>query len=262
MKHRSNTGAEFEAADVARAYLNRPPYPPDLYARLLDLTPGRTSAVDLGCGPGKLALALAADFREVLAVDPSEATLARGRALDGGQHRNIQWIRSTGEALAFPTRCDLVVAGRASTGWIIRSSSRIWRPPSARPGLWRSSTATVPTRRSGPTNTEPSSRDGWPWSEGWLTTRPFGLAPPVTTHGSPRRAGSASIPSCVNRSTRLSRASTPGPLGRAGEMGSSLAARFDAELRGLLAPYAQDGQIRYGVRTELLWGQARTTAAH
>ncbi|HWA62476.1 MAG TPA: hypothetical protein VG939_13930 [Caulobacteraceae bacterium] len=53
-------GAAFDDPDVARAYANRAPYPAALIDRLAALAPARRRALDLGCGPGKLTLPLAA----------------------------------------------------------------------------------------------------------------------------------------------------------------------------------------------------------
>jgi methylase of polypeptide subunit release factors len=64
------TGKEFEDPDVVRCYAFRPAYPPALHERLVALAPGPGHALDLGCGPGKLAIALSSRFEQVTAVDP------------------------------------------------------------------------------------------------------------------------------------------------------------------------------------------------
>ena len=90
---RDVVGAIFAEADVARCYHARPPYAPALCHRLLELVPGRHRALDLGCGPGKVAVVLAEHFDEVVALDPSEPMLAAGQAADEGRHPNIAWTR-------------------------------------------------------------------------------------------------------------------------------------------------------------------------
>ena len=112
-----NTGAEFLDEDVARAYAHRTDYPPALHARLLELTPGRGRLLDLGCGPGKLGRGLAAQFEEVLAVDPSAAMLRLGRELDAGAHPDIAWIEATAETAPIEAPLDLIVMG-ASVHWV------------------------------------------------------------------------------------------------------------------------------------------------
>jgi hypothetical protein len=42
-------------------------------------------------------------------------------------------------------------------------------------------------------------------------------------------------------------------------MGGKLAAKFDADLRDLLMPYAVDGVLRYSVRSGLVYGKPRAT---
>lgn len=48
----------------------------------LGVTPGRGSALDFGCGAGRLSLALAAHVDRVVGVDVSEGMVAKARALD------------------------------------------------------------------------------------------------------------------------------------------------------------------------------------
>ena len=82
---RDAAGATFAEDDVARSYYARPPYAPALFERLLRIAPGRGRALDLGCGPGKVAMVLADHFTEVVALDPSSAMLELGRTADAGR---------------------------------------------------------------------------------------------------------------------------------------------------------------------------------
>ena len=74
-------GRPFRTA--ARYYGARAPYSrelrPALSARLGWNGEGRL--LDVGCGPGVLALELASSFAEVVGVDPEEAMLSEGRAM-------------------------------------------------------------------------------------------------------------------------------------------------------------------------------------
>src|SRR4051794_27847859 len=108
---RAATAAAFEDADVARCYACRPPYAPALYARLLALSPRRSRALDLGCGPGKIAAELAPHFAEVVALDASAAMIAAGRAAHPAA--NIVWETCPAEAYDTDGGFDLVTAGTA-----------------------------------------------------------------------------------------------------------------------------------------------------
>jgi SAM-dependent methyltransferase len=62
--------------------------------------------VDLGCGAGRLAVALASGERRVIGVDPSKAMLDRARTRDGA--KRVEWI--WGDVSALDSRdVDLVV---------------------------------------------------------------------------------------------------------------------------------------------------------
>jgi ubiquinone/menaquinone biosynthesis C-methylase UbiE len=79
----------------------------------------KTSRVlDLGCGPGHLALALAPHAGRVFAVDPQEEMLAEGRRLAGEQGvTNIEWISGESGNLSRLREkigaIDLTVMGRS-----------------------------------------------------------------------------------------------------------------------------------------------------
>ncbi|MFE2940535.1 class I SAM-dependent methyltransferase [Streptomyces sp. NPDC059255] len=81
----------------------RPPYAPGLagvLADVLDLD-GRGRLIDVGCGPGTLALSLAHAFRETVGVDPDAGMIAeaeRGAAGTGVAGRT-RWVRARAEEL-------------------------------------------------------------------------------------------------------------------------------------------------------------------
>lgn len=88
----------------AAAYYQRyrPRYPDALFADLMERCAlGRGKRVlDLGCGPGFLAVPLAALGAEVIAVDPQPEMLAAGRAAaEALGCSGITWIEGTAESL-------------------------------------------------------------------------------------------------------------------------------------------------------------------
>jgi SAM-dependent methyltransferase len=80
----------------------RPRYPGELYAHLTDRfgLDGTQTALDLGTGPGIIALPLSNLVARVYAVDPDPDMLAEGRtAAETAGATNITWIRGDSAAL-------------------------------------------------------------------------------------------------------------------------------------------------------------------
>lgn len=110
-------GQSFENQDVTQNYRFRPDYPGELYDYLFALSPRTINALDLGCGPGKIAIGLAPVFKNVTAVDASESMLqlATKRHLEGS---NIDWVHGLAELAELgPGLFDLIVAA-ASIHWM------------------------------------------------------------------------------------------------------------------------------------------------
>ncbi|MEO3868978.1 class I SAM-dependent methyltransferase [Nonomuraea sp. B12E4] len=77
-----------------------------------------STVLDLGCGPGTVAIPLAPGVREVLAVDPDGEMLAEGARL-AAEVPNIRWLRGDSTRLAELPRFDHIVMGR-SFHWMDR----------------------------------------------------------------------------------------------------------------------------------------------
>jgi SAM-dependent methyltransferase len=80
----------------------RLPYAPGLADRLADALglDGEGLLVDVGCGPGILALTLAPHFAEVVGVDPDAGMLAEGaRQAAAAGIGNVRWLRARAEEL-------------------------------------------------------------------------------------------------------------------------------------------------------------------
>ncbi len=105
----------FESA--ARYYLDgRPAYPSKLIRRVAThchLT-GASRVLDLGCGPGPLAMAFAEMAAEVVAVDPDQALLDAGREAARRSGRAVTFrLGSSYDLSADLGRFQLVTIGRA-----------------------------------------------------------------------------------------------------------------------------------------------------
>ncbi|MFN3955486.1 MAG: class I SAM-dependent methyltransferase [Pararhodobacter sp.] len=73
----------------------------------LGLAVGRRAVLDLGCGTGRLAVALAAGGAQVVGVDPAAAMLTIARARAGGDA--VHWVQADARQLDLGRRFDLIV---------------------------------------------------------------------------------------------------------------------------------------------------------
>jgi SAM-dependent methyltransferase len=251
-------GEAFEDADVARSYAARPPYPPALYEMLFGLTTRRRRAVDLGCGPGKIARVLAGQFNRVEAIDPSMAMIAAGKQQDAGAHPNIEWQALTAEAAPLPGPYDLVTAG-ASIHWMRHD---IIFP--------RLASAMHPDGVLAIISGDDVSSAVWAhewvaFTAEWL--QKLGRVPDPQGYNTALHAyedwmditGSASFlfPFAQSLDDFIACQHSRASWARA-EMGDHLAQAFDDELRTLLRPYTIGGKLRYEVGSTLIWGRPRT----
>jgi SAM-dependent methyltransferase len=101
----------------------RPPYPESLVSVLRDTfgLDGGGRLLDLGCGPGSVAIRLAHLFEHVVAMDPEPDMLAEGRAAaERAGISNLEWLRGGSEDLAASLgRFRLVTMGN-SFHWMDR----------------------------------------------------------------------------------------------------------------------------------------------
>src|SRR5579864_7865766 len=87
---------------AARHYHARPPYSRELLAELSARLgwDGAGRLLDVGCGPGVIALQLAAGFREVIGLDPEPAMLEEAaRSTPPGSRAKLQWILGRAEEI-------------------------------------------------------------------------------------------------------------------------------------------------------------------
>jgi SAM-dependent methyltransferase len=94
----------------------RPPYPSALLDDLRVRVPidGRGRLLDLACGTGQVACALAGDFAEVWAVDQEDEFVEFGRAKTRSSGlRNTLWVTASAEEVKPEGRFDLVTIGNA-----------------------------------------------------------------------------------------------------------------------------------------------------
>lgn len=94
----------------------RPPYPASLLADLVRRLPvsGTGRLLDLACGTGQVALALADRFTEVVAVDQEQEMVAFGRAkAEAAGVGNVRWVAGPAESVGIDGPFELVTIGNA-----------------------------------------------------------------------------------------------------------------------------------------------------
>ena len=110
-------------AGTAPFYRFRAPYPAAVfgYLRSAFALDGGSRVLDLGCGPGTLAIPLSRLVSEVVALDPDSEMLAEGERLAAETDRtNIRWLRSRAEDVSSELgRFRLVTLGQ-SFHWMDR----------------------------------------------------------------------------------------------------------------------------------------------
>ncbi|MBL6936212.1 MAG: class I SAM-dependent methyltransferase [Alphaproteobacteria bacterium] len=254
-KTRLTQGNAFDNADVARCYAHRPPYAPALLGRLLELAPGRNQLVDLGCGPGKVAVGLAPHFAHTLALDPAAAMIDEARHAHSAP--NITWLHASAEDAPLPDRIDLVTAG-TSVHWMKHAVvfpklaertdlfATLWveAPPDPR---WDTAYRALMTDWLGrigqiydPMNFPKRILD----YEAWLDKQGH------ETFRVPFRQSIDGYIAQMHSTATFSRA----------RMGADLAEEFGSDLRDVLAPYASDGLLIFDTVSTLVWGTPRRYA--
>ena len=260
--HTQKPGDSFSDREVANNYRYRPPYPTALFAKLASIAQANDTVLDLGCGPGKVALGLKQRFSRVVGVDPSAAMLSIARGLD--DTNQIEWIEGDAETTQYgETKFNLIVAG-ASIHWMDH------------PSLFSHLKHHV-TPRHVFAVLDGDGADNPPWEADWQAF--LGKWVPLLT-------GEAFSPSAPDSPYRLRQVEHLKYLTNVSEvwtttqshtqsvtdfilcqhsretfapykMGGHLAA-FDQELADLLSPFADNGMLQFETETRLRWGSIRS----
>jgi SAM-dependent methyltransferase len=258
----SSYGTHFAAQSVARNYVYRPAYSPEVFDTLTGFLPDACREVlDAGCGPGKLALGLAAAAQRVDAVDPSAEMIAVGRELPGGRDPKIRWIEAKIEDAPLAPPYGLIVAG-VSFHWMDGDVALTrFAQALAAGGVFALVGGDAPV--------DP------PWHDAelelmlqfierlqgkrpeFLSTGRAALERPLLEH--PRfekRGAKITAPFAVRQSIddyllcQHSRATWSIDF-----MGEEMTAEFDRRLHDVLSPHAAGGMLDYVVQTRIEWGR-------
>lgn len=259
----SRPGDSFGDSEVAEAYLHRPDYADAIYRRLVEISPGHRSLLDLGCGTGKIARRLAGYFESVTALDASGPMLRIAALQCAVNPHRISWIQGLAEEVPFAgAPFDLVVAG-ASIHWMDHArvfpkllgsvaSDHVFavvdgdgphEPPWQT--QWNSFLAQWIYELKGevfePDNPDSAFAQKMNSYRRWLN-----VAGELIVVAEPIRQRVEHFIACQHSRDTFTRARLGGRLGR-----------FDAQLRAMLMPYAREGVISYRVGSKLVWGTIR-----
>ena len=233
-------------------------YPSDLIADVaaaLQLGP-RARVLDLGCGPGFLALGFAALDCDVVAMDPEPLMLEAARRAAEAADLSVKFVAGSSEELSASPCCfHLVTMGR-SFHWMDREKTlgaldaliepgggiALFRDfhPECPENEWQAAWRSV-RRRYAPDPRHQVMRSDPEAAHDDVLLRSAFAALERLTHRYRRRTGLTQL---VDRALSMSSCSPE-------RLGADRAA-FEAELREALAPHARDGMIEETIEAEAL----------
>jgi SAM-dependent methyltransferase len=103
------------SASAASYASHRPSYPAALFEWLASVAPDRRLAWDCGTGSGQAALALADNFAQVVATDPSTAQLAQAL-----RHSRVRYVAMTAERTALAGASASLITVAQALHWFDR----------------------------------------------------------------------------------------------------------------------------------------------
>ncbi|MHB2167960.1 class I SAM-dependent methyltransferase [Alsobacter sp. R-9] len=250
-KHRFATASGFYDA-------YRVPYDPAVLAWALARTgvDGTSRVLDLGCGPGTLAIPIARVAGAVTALDPEPSMLARGRQRAAEAGVSVDFVEGSSNDLSVvsgPFR--LVTMGR-SFHWMDRPATlaaldalvqpegalALFATTSPRSSPWWEAARTVAERYAsdGMAASRWRRQPGWQPHEAMLLASPFRHVERYGIVGTER----ITVDHALGRLFSMS-STSPGRLGDAREA-------FEVEAREALAAHAVDGWLEGIVETQVL----------
>lgn len=247
-------GAQFKDRSVAAAYMNRPPYPAEVFDVLESLVVGEPRVVlDLGSGTGELTIPLASRLDRVDGVDQSEAMLEMAKTRPGWDRGNIRWIRHTAEDFKYDEQYGLIVAG-VSLHWMDWYAVL---PRMARSMSEDAFLAIVGGREE----------VNFPWQEElkvlysrYSTNRdfePYNFIDELTQRSLFEVVGRKQTAPVTHRQAvddYIEKIHSRNGFSRE-RMTAESAAAFDSEVRAALAPHVNDGVVAFDVVTTITWGR-------
>ena len=246
--------ATFQHEAVAEAYQHRPPYPDEVFDRLVALiTDEPRRGLDIGAGEGAIARPLAPRVEQVDAIDMSQAMVDAGRQRPGGDRDNIRWQVSSIESAELDGPYALVTAG-ASIHWMP------WEETFARIVPLLTLNAQLVVIEHGPVD--------MPWWDDLVQVierysrkqnhdPKFSVVDAIRDRGLLELTGTArTAPVTYHQRVAdyVEQFHSTSSLAR-DLMSAAEAAAFDAGVEQAVDPYAQDGVLELRIEAELNWGR-------
>ena len=245
--------AAFQDPDVAAAYDARPPYPDAVFELLVELLVDWPRVVlDLGCGTGAIARQLAPLVDRVDAVDFSAPMVEEGRRSPGGDHPAICWIVGRAEDAPLQPPYGMVTAG-ASLHWmdwdvVLPRLGQVLPPRGLLvlvnegqvPPPWQADLVAIIVRYSANQDYQP----GFDLPTALAARGLFQLQERRKTAPVPFRQPLDAYVESFHARSSLARS----------RMGANAAARFDAEVRDLVARY-QGSTVTLHLVSDVAWGR-------
>jgi trans-aconitate methyltransferase len=251
--------ATFKQDKVAEAYQHRPPYPDEVFERLLGLiTDEPRRVLDIGAGEGAIARPLARHVEHVDAIDFSAPMIEAGKQRPGGDRPNITWQVSRIEAAELNGPYALVTAG-ASIHWMP------WVETFARIVPYLTPNAQLVVIEHGPVD--------MPWwgelvkviqkhSRKQSHDPKYDVSQAISDQGLLDITGTARTERVVYQqrvADYVEQFHSTSSLAR-DLMPDGEAAEFDAGVEAAVRPYAHDDMLDLTIEAELTWGRPRLPA--
>lgn len=249
--------ATFKQEAVAEAYQHRPPYPDEVFDRLVALIADEPRRVlDIGAGEGAIARPLAPRVEHVDAIDFSAPMVAAGKQRPGGDHRNLSWQVNPIETADLDGPYALVTAG-ASIHWMPWEQTFARIVPHLTPNAqlvviehgpvdepWSGELVKVIERHSRKQNHDPK----------------FNVVDAIVERGLLDLTGTARTERVTYRQRvedYIERLHSTSSLAR-DLMPADEAAAFGTGVEAALSPYATDGVLDLTIEAELSWGRPKS----